>query len=79
MMRLVIDLKNEEDMCFVKELLERLHIDVRINESEAGSDTQAAVDALERIARRGEMGKNIPDPSAWQQDLQNDRTLPFRD
>jgi hypothetical protein len=39
---------------------------------------QKAAAALERIARAGGI-RSIPDPSAWQREIRQDRPLPGRD
>ena len=55
---------------------------VTVDEAEEPSEAEArrheAVDALERIARRGGI-KSIPDPVAWQREVRRDRVLPGRE
>ena len=78
-MRLVIELKNEEEMRFVKELLARLQIGTVQTEPPTASKDNHPVDILEAIAQRGTAGKAIQDPVAWQREMRQDRDLPFRD
>jgi hypothetical protein len=40
---------------------------------------QRGIDALRQVAARGDLARTIPDPSAWQRDVRDDRALPGRD
>ncbi len=77
-MRLVIELKNEEEMRFVKELLARLQIGTIPVEPAAATHGNHPVDILEAIAARGATGNAIENPAAWQREMRQDRDLPFR-
>jgi hypothetical protein len=77
-MRLTIELRNEEEMRFVKELLARLQIGTVPAEPARAGNTHP-VNILEAIAARGTAGNAIEDPAAWQRDMRQDRDLPFRD
>ncbi len=76
-MRLVIELKNEEEMRFVQELLARLRIGTV--PAEPATNGNHPVNILEAIAARGTIGNAIENPAAWQQEMRQDRALPFRD
>jgi hypothetical protein len=78
-MRLVIELKNEEEMRFVKELLARLQIGTVPAEPATATNGNHPVRILEAIAARGTAGNAIENPAAWQREMRQDRELPFRD
>lgn len=40
---------------------------------------ERGVDALRQVAARGNLAREIPNPSAWQRDVRDDRPLPGRD
>ena len=43
------------------------------------SNGRKMVEALEKIAARGELAKAIPDPDKWLREIRKDRPLPGRD
>ncbi len=78
-MRLTIELRDEEEMRFVKELLARLQIGTVSAEPATAINGSHPINILEAIAARGTAGKAIEDPEAWQREMRQDRDLPFRD
>jgi hypothetical protein len=78
-MRYTIEIKNEEDVAFIKELLTKLHIEIRDENVHNQKDQKKAFEALEELARRNTYAKDIEDPVAWQREIRKDRKLPFRE
>ncbi|MDX1907449.1 MAG: hypothetical protein SF053_10485 [Bacteroidia bacterium] len=64
-------------MSFIRRLLSRLNISFTTEESAPATAQISALEALREVARRGEVARVIPDPSAWQQETRQDRDLPF--
>ncbi len=77
-MEVTLKIKNQEEWRFVKELLDKLQIEV-LRESISSKNQEEAFAALERIAQRGTYAQTITDPLTWQREIRKNRKLPFRD
>lgn len=78
-MKLVVEIKDLEEMTFLKQMLKKLNIRVISEEKEEEKDQKKAIEALDEISKRGKVAKLIKDPVSWQKDLRKDRKLPLRD
>jgi len=78
-MLLTIDVKNTDEIIFITELLHKLNVKVISSEKKTSKNQTKAIEALQKIAERGEMAKLIEDPVAWQKEIRKDRKLPFRE
>jgi hypothetical protein len=47
--------------------------------SESRHNVEELIAALDEVAQRGDLAKAIPDPSAWQREIRQDRPLPGRE
>ena len=81
MKTLTITSDNEEALNQVKALAESLNMPVQEHESEQKlqSDSKEKLRKLFAEARKLNIGKQIPDPVAWQREQRKDRKLPYRD
>lgn len=73
-----IQVENRQELLFIEQLLERLQLKI-VSVSVQPSQTQKAISALQNIARRGVLASQIPNPVRWQQEIRQDRHLPFRE
>ncbi len=80
-MKLILTIPNEQDEQFVRELLERLQMELTITEAPPSQVAEATKlkEWLEahRVAGEGVLVR-IPDPVKWQRDMRRDRKLPSR-
>ncbi len=75
------DLSNiKADSKFIKEGAENKENEVisKKDSRPQKPNSTTAVSFLQKIARRGNIAKHIPDPVSWQKEIRKDRKLPLR-
>jgi len=81
MQTITLELKNKEDAEIILSIAKRLEGKVLKSENEIKTPKpklKFAFSHLDRIAKKGNLKKTIPDPVAWQKEIRKDRKLPGR-